>query len=159
METELPVSEASAEAHAAVSSVVDAAVEQASQIAETVIEQAERRVEAAEQVAQQIGDAALMTELGKQVQALREEVGSWRMEVDRQITECRDQMTTLSSQVQELMARPSVALLPQTEQSSSIQQTLQEPTQAAVATVLPASVEVADPAPETKPKRLPRRLI
>lgn len=135
-------------------------------IAESEIEAAQERADHAERVAQEIVDAALHTELGRQVTQLREDYANWQTTQETRIAEqlatFSAQLETLTSQMMDLLSRPNVALVAteQTDLSSSNQAPLEAPA-LEVATVLPASVVEAAPvvaAPEPA-KRPARRLI
>lgn len=73
------------EAAAHLQDVADNAVENAETNAAAEIEAAQQRVANAEAMAQQITDAALQTELGRQLSSLREEVLTWKTPLESQI--------------------------------------------------------------------------
>lgn len=102
METEKSRSEEVAEEIAeVVEDAVDAAEARAEVAEETVaevLEAAEKKVERAEENAERIAEAAIEGERGRRIETLERELGECRMEQ----TNLRNEMTVLSSQVEEM---------------------------------------------------------
>lgn len=108
----------------------EASVETAQVTADVEIEAARLRAESAERRAQEITDAALLTETGRQVSALREDFTSWR-------TPMETQLATIQQTQAEILTRLSAPA-----PSSSIPVQLPAPPQEPV--IVPAEAEQDD---------------
>lgn len=165
--TDTNIATAAGDAHSAVSSVVDAAVDTANAIAESAIDSAQEQVARAEQAAADLAAAALQTEIGRMVGDVRRDMENWRETMMTELSQFRVDLSSLATQVTELLSRPQmVALLTpsnssQTEQSSSIPpasdslETLAEVViPGSVSEAAPVVVAQAAPAPQKAGRRL-----
>lgn len=150
----------------AAAEIASEAVEQAEAEAEAVIEAAEDRIEAAEQAAEDIAQAAIMSELGRQVQDIRERVEQWQGNIQSEIlaltsrlAEAEIRLTEASEQIAALQP-PAVVVMetPATEQPL-IPAPSPEP-EAVAAVILPGQAKVA-PSEDTSlaPAKRRTRLI
>jgi hypothetical protein len=139
----------SGEAVAAVADVTAAAVETAVAEAtavtaaavagtEVALAVAEERIERAEATAEAITEAALQSEIGRRVEAARQEFDQWRGELRTMLLTAQDQIASLQSRLEAHMSdmtihTPILAVPVATEPSIS-------PPSAEVTTVLPATI-------------------
>lgn len=124
--------DAPAQAAAAAAQATVAVIENVEATAERLVENAELRVEAAQAVAQQITDAALQTEIGRQVSTIREDVTAWRAEQENQatrlmsleqsLTEAQTRLTELNSVLANLspLTQPPPLIIPATPEAAEI---------------------------------------
>lgn len=145
--------------------IMQGQVDDANRTTELVIEQASAAIDHAQAQAAELARAAMETEIGRQVAALQQEIGSWQAdhaEIQRQLSELGAQMASLTAQLA-VTATLVVAetLAPQSSPESQSLSTQQLSTQeaAAITEILPESlsVEAASPAPETAPVKTVHR--
>lgn len=129
-----------------------------------VVEAAEERVEAAERTAEQIAEAALESERGRQIDAIRKDVEKWQSEqaeLKFQLTEMKETITTLSGQIAalatlEISSQAQQAPVPILSSSTLPTSETPEP-MAEILEVIPESlsesVVAESPVPVEAPKR------
>lgn len=137
---------------------VNAEIEQAQSTTAAVIELAAAQIEQAQQTAADIAAAAIETELGRQIEALRQEGYKWQVDLDALRQALQQVQSELSETRQQLAATATLAVVelttpaPQPDlvvQSSSTPQTSTEIPEAlaTVQTLLPESLDVVAAAP------------
>lgn len=86
------------------------AAEIAAPVVEAVVEAAAARVDAAEATAQNIADAAMATEIGRQVAAVRTEFETWKTTIQNQQAEQSAKLTTMQGELQPLREQLTAAV-------------------------------------------------
>jgi len=141
------------------------AVENAEEAAADMAEQAGERIAAAEAAAQAITDAAMLTELGRQVQETNTRAETWRQELSDQnaltsqeLASLRAQLTEMATLLQAATAPPPVVMV--TDQSSTPASLPEEVQEIAAAVTDPLTAQLPDENTVlVVPKRRQTRLI
>lgn len=153
------VAEAASVAADAVRSAEAVAVAENAEVVAAVIEGAQQRVEAAEQMAQQITQAALETELGRQIAENNRRISEW---LDGEGRALRNQVETLQAEMsalRETVAATATLALTSADTPQSTPPVSEQPIAEAVETVteiLPETV-TSQPAESTHAEPAPKR--